>query len=226
MKFESLRELIVVRFGGMVGVGANPEGGGIGCIFEQHSVWLGIPWTDDPTKNKTFDFRALNDSCPTDAARAEWMPLLMDAFEGALDWPRDRQLRVAGALTVWTVRELVAGIPELSRQVADECSAAIEVQSAVAAAFTATVEIYKRHLAVGEQLSRAALGAAESAWASNPAPSVSWAASAAAVAILAAGVQPEDAGRPGRLCQIAEARLRQIVLAEHVYKSWIEAAAA
>lgn len=88
--------------------GKHAEGDDSWCILEARSKCAGIGWTDDPVKNRTFDFRPVHEIPVSDSLRTEWMPKVMSAYEGALDWPHARQIAVVSRLVIFTVNRLIA----------------------------------------------------------------------------------------------------------------------
>lgn len=100
---DKLRTLIAHR---PLACGAHGEEDAAWCILEAHSQCAGIDWTDDPILNRTFDFRPVNDIPVSENLRGEWMPRVMEAYEGALDWPLERQIAVVSKIVKLTIEQL------------------------------------------------------------------------------------------------------------------------
>jgi hypothetical protein len=118
---SSLRDAIATHGGGFLSKGDNPAGSGKCCILEAHSVCIGIPWTDDPIENGTWDIRPLNDIDVPGDIRTEHMVRVMEAYEGATDWPPARQAEVAGRIALETVRKIVSELPGLPESAVEAC---------------------------------------------------------------------------------------------------------
>lgn len=129
----SLQEVIDLH-GGKLSRGKNSSNSGSCCILEAHSVCIGIDWTDDPVANRTFDIRPLNDMKVSSKLRTEWMPPVMAAYEGSLDWPHEKQVAVVTRILIGTVREIIAELPRLPTRHVAECRAVRTLKEAALAA--------------------------------------------------------------------------------------------
>ena len=91
-------EVIRERYGGRLWVGKHEHCDDKACALEAMSVALGVSKTDKPNVLRTFDLRPLNDIPDDPVLRAQLMGPLADAYIGSLDWPMERQRRVAEAI--------------------------------------------------------------------------------------------------------------------------------
>lgn len=100
---DKLRTLIAHR---PLACGAHGEEDTAWCILEAHSRCAGIDFTDDPVLNRTFDTRPINDIPVSEDLRGEWMPKVMETYEGALDWSLERQIAVVSKIIKLTMERL------------------------------------------------------------------------------------------------------------------------
>ncbi len=145
--------------------GKHKKPGGGWCILEARSQCAGIKWTDDPVANRTFDIRPINDIPVRPRLRTEWMPRVMEAYEGALDWPHDRQIAVASKLAKLTMR-LITSLPD--EWAADVANASIlddpDPEEAAANAADALNWAVEARVAAGEAKWAAQTGADAAEW--------------------------------------------------------------
>ncbi|MGI0034291.1 MAG: hypothetical protein ACRD98_00285 [Nitrososphaera sp.] len=109
------------RYGGLIASGKHREGNNEACALEIQSVCLGIDFTDDPDTLRTWDLRVINDMHVSRELRAKWMPPLVAAYAGCLDWPIERQVRVAFGIAIRTVQRLISELPYLSDKLRTRC---------------------------------------------------------------------------------------------------------
>lgn len=126
-----LRSILKTRFGGLIKAGKHTEDGEC-CVLELVSVAKGLPWTDDPQAVRSFDLRPLNDIPVSDELRAEWMPRLIVAYDGSLDWPDERRKEVAGKIVIGVVQKIIAELPSLPDAVREQCRKASTLSGAYA----------------------------------------------------------------------------------------------
>src|SRR3990167_4079927 len=127
-----LKRFVAERFGGKLMAGKHSEDGEA-CALECLSAWQGISWTDDPAKTRTFDLRPINDIHVPDALRAKHLLPVLVAYAGSLDWPQKRQRAVAEKIVIGTVNKIVAELPGLPAEIAEQCRRAATIQAAAVA---------------------------------------------------------------------------------------------
>jgi len=169
LTLESVSELIRTRFGGRVVAGKHPFDGE-GCLHEIESAALGIAWTDEPQLTRSFDRRPLNDIDVPGTLRAEYAARLIVAYQGSLDWPIERQVRVAERLAIWTIQRVVSELPGLPKAIQELCRAADDLSAAKKAADEAEAVAWVAAEVAAVAAVRAARGAARAAtWAAGAA---------------------------------------------------------
>ena len=181
ISFEKLNSLINDRFHGHLKAGKH-ESNGECCALELLSVARDLPWTDDPDTVRCWDLRSLNDIDVPDDVRREYLLPVIAAYDGSMDWPKDRQCEVASRLAILTINRLVSGLPGLPANIAARCKGATDLSSARSAAAAAA--------AAAEVVAAAAAAAARSvaaAWSSEVA--AAWSSEVAAEAAAAAAAE-------------------------------------
>ena len=220
----ALRRLVKTRFKGVLKAGKHKEDGEA-CALECLSVLRGVPWTDDPGAVRSFDLRPLNDLPVSDEVRTKHLLPIIAAYDGSLDWPKDRQQAVATALAIGTVNVLIAELAGLPAEIAKACREATSLKGAESAAWAAWAA-RAAAWAAAESAESAALAARAAAWAAE---SAAWAAESAAWAARAAARAAESAEWAARAASRA-ARAAESAALERVFiaacKVWMDAAKA
>lgn len=133
----TFREFVQARFGGVLSSGGHEDEYETSpddcpaCVLEALNACHDRPWSDSPEVARTFDIRPLNDApWSSDAVRTEQMIRLVAAVEGSLDWPKELQQRFVERLAIRTVNVIVAELPYISPEVADQCRNATTLQAA------------------------------------------------------------------------------------------------
>jgi hypothetical protein len=105
-------DFIKRQYNGELKTGLHDAGSGAACGLEALSQYQGDPWTDDPQTLRCFDIRKLNDApWESDAQRAKYVALVIDAIRGSLDWSSWRQHQFVWSLTLETVRQVLSVLP-------------------------------------------------------------------------------------------------------------------
>jgi hypothetical protein len=220
---EQIQAVIDSRFGGKLLAGSHEEDGKA-CILKCLSVVRGIPCTDEPSQVRSFDIRGINDIPVSIEVRTPWMVRLAVAYDGSLDWPKERKWAVVKRIAILTVNRLIAGLPGISTEIAKQCRDARTIDAAADAADAAAGRA--ADAAVYAAAARAA-DAAGREEAREGARAVARAARAAADAVHAADVA-RAAARAESAADAADAAAD--AAREKVFISaceiWLEAAAA
>ena len=132
--FNSCKQILDVRFNGVIKKDKHCEGSHECCILELYSVVLNKSWTDDPNILRIFDIRQINDIDVLDSLRTEWMLKLLCAYEGSLDWPVEKQKEVVSKIVILTVNRIISKLPGLNEKTREACISAKTLEEAKSAA--------------------------------------------------------------------------------------------
>jgi hypothetical protein len=207
---ETLEDLLVTRFAGVLRSGYHAPASGECCALELLSAAQGREWTDDPEVVRTFDLRLINDIPVTNEVRTQYLLPVLVAYAGSLDWPLARQWRVADRLLIETTRRLLSILPGLTEATREQCRNAFTVSAARRAVLAVGLEARPMALVAREMEAvtsplRAAKGAAEMAM------------------VVAREVGQQTLRKAGKMAAAVEAREAAFITACEI---WLEAAGA
>lgn len=134
MKIAEINKVLKERFHGVILRRKHEQATGECCVLELASVLRGLKWTDNPELVRCFDLRPLNDIKVPDELRTKYMVKLLEAYDGSLDWPLEKQLQAVEKIVIETVKQIMAELPGLPTEIREQCRRAENLDDARMAA--------------------------------------------------------------------------------------------